>query len=140
MVTVKFGSKSYELHIDEQLKTLTGTESMMVEDYLGGWARFRAPENATRSTIVIVWLAMREAGEQKTLEEIADTPGLMFGDVFDLMDDDGEGEPVDPMVKPDRPLADRNGSNGSTDGTTGSGDGPVRSDGTGQPLSVVSTA
>lgn len=130
MMTVTFLGKEYVFDMDEQLKTLTGSESIMVEDYLGGWQGLTAQSNRTRAGVVFIWIAKRMAGEPATFEEIADTPGLMFGDdVFDLQDDDDK--PEDPMVDPGRPLQSRNGSNGSTDGTTDSVAGPVTSASTG---------
>lgn len=137
MITLVFGDQRYRISVDDQLKSLTGAESIMVEDYVGGWPNFQAPHNMTRSLIVLIWLAKRSAGEQATFDEIAETPGLVFGGVVDMVDD--EGEPVDPMVDPGRPLAEPNGSNGSTGGSIGSEATPETSASSGLPASAAST-
>lgn len=90
MIHVTFGGKEYRYDIKTQMESLTGTESILVEDYLGGWSRFRDPGNFTRSAVVMVWLAKRSAGEKATFEEIADTPGMPFGDAFQTADDDAD--------------------------------------------------
>lgn len=115
MLTVTFKEKAYEFDLQEALSSLTGTESMLVEDYLGGWHRFREPGNITRSTIVMVWLAKRSAGETTTFEEIAATPGLVFGDAVIIEGD--PDDPEDPAEPPARPLAERSASNGLSDGS-----------------------
>ncbi len=138
MLTVKFGERSYELNLDEQLKSLTGTESILVEKYLGGWGMFRSPECVTQSAVVLVWLAKRAAGEEMTFEAIEATPGLLFGDALELIDDDSD-EPQDPMTEPASPLAATNGPNGSSGGTAASEATPETSDSSGIPDSPVST-
>jgi hypothetical protein len=79
------GDGDYPLDINAALADLTGDETAMVEDYLGGWDNFDLTGNRTaRSLIVTVWLAKRQAGKTVTLEEVAATKGLMFGDVLDM--------------------------------------------------------
>jgi hypothetical protein len=112
MLKVTFRGKQYEYDVKEQMEALTGTESIMVEDYLGGWSQFRAPANMTRSAVVMVWFALRSAGEPKTFEEISDTKGFPFQDEAFTADDtddlDGQSPPEPtPMTttaqKPDSP-------------------------------------
>lgn len=130
MITVTFLGREYAFDMNEQLKTLSGSESILVEDYLGGWSGLQDSKNRTRAGVVFIWLGKRAAGEPTTFEEIADTPGLMFNDdVFDLHDDGDK--PEDPMVDPGRPLASKNASNGSTDGTIDSADTLATSDSSG---------
>lgn len=90
MITVTFKGTKYEYDVKAALEGLTGTESILVEDYLGGWSRFRDPSNFTRSAVIMVWLGKKQAGEKATFEEIADTAGMPFGDVFESADDDGD--------------------------------------------------
>lgn len=135
MVIVTFGERKYEFGLDDALKSLTGTESMLVEEFLGGWGRFRDPGNVTRSLIIIVWLAKRSAGETATFDEIAATPGLVFGDMVEIDDVD---EPQDPMTRPSRPLAETSAENASIDGGNGSAAIQVTSDSSGQPPSPAS--
>ena len=132
MLTIQFGESTYEFDLDEQLKTLTGTESMLVEEFIGGWERFRDPAHMTRSTIVLVWLAKRSAGEVATFDEIAGTPGLIFGDALTLTDD-GDAPSNPDEDTPAGPLAPSVSLNGSSDGTTVSEHGPETSDSTGVP-------
>jgi hypothetical protein len=139
MLTVKVGEKTYELDMDESLRSLTGLESATVEEFIGGWHMFDAEGHSTRSLIVILWLAMRSGGEATSLDEVANMPGLMFGDLVEI-DDDGEGRPQDPMEDPGRPLDESNASNGSSGGTLGSEAIPETSDSSGIPLSPASTA
>jgi hypothetical protein len=97
MLKVTFRGKVYEYDVKEQMEALTGTESIMVEDYLGGWSQFRAPANMTRSAVVMVWFALKAAGEPKTFEEIAGTKGFPFKDDAFTADDtdtlDGQSPP-----------------------------------------------
>ena len=81
----------YPLDVDETLADLTGTETAMIEEYLGGWEHFGG--GSTRSVIVTIWLAKRQAGLRVSLEEVAETKGLIFGDVLDLKEMNG-GPPV----------------------------------------------
>jgi hypothetical protein len=106
--------KLYEVDITKSLGDLTGTESIAVEEYLGGWDKFRAAGTTTRSLIVMVWLARRQAGEATTLEEIADsTRGLVFGKVIDNFDAEDDVGPPD--HSPPAPSATPGGSDGSDD-------------------------
>lgn len=139
MITVTFLGREYRYDMDEQLKTLSGSESILVEDYLGGWAGLQDPKQTTRAGIVLIWLAKRAAGEKATFGEIADTPGLMFGEGVFEIENDGD-DPVDPMVVPSaRPLAETNGSPGSNGGDPGSADTTETSGSTGLPVSAGST-
>jgi hypothetical protein len=136
MLTVRFGNDTYELDLEAALKGLTGAETLMVEDFLGGWDKFRSPSNVTRSTVVIVWLAKKHAGGPGarsatgrgwiTFDEILATPGLVFGDVVELTDDedntdagDGQSPPADAAALNSSPrLSDVPGSR-STLASTG---------------------
>jgi hypothetical protein len=115
MLKVTFKGKVYEYDVKEQMEALTGTESIMVEDYLGGWSKFRAPANMTRSAVVMVWFALKAAGEPKTFEEISDTKGFPFQDDAFTADDtdtlDGQSPPEPtPLTttapKPDSPAGE----------------------------------
>lgn len=78
-LTVKIkGDGDYPLDVDATLADLTGTETAMLEDYLGGWQNFG--HGTTRGLIVTIWLAKRQAGKAVSLEEIAEMKGLVFGD------------------------------------------------------------
>ncbi len=113
MITVRIDDKTYTMpSASEPLAALTGDESLMVEEYLGGWDQLG--QKLTKSAVVMVWLALKQAGEPRTFEEIQTIPGLTFGGVIE---DDGVGEPEDPMKDPGRPLAAPNGSNGLTAGS-----------------------
>lgn len=138
MLTVKVGETAYEFDVDEQLKTLTGIESALVEEFVGGWGRFDVKGQRTRSLIVIVWMAMRSAGEAVTLEDVAEMPGLVFGGLVSL-DDDGEDEIANPMEDPGRPLDETNASAESTGGSTVSAATTATSGSTGIPRSPTST-
>jgi hypothetical protein len=96
------GGVAYEVDVTAQLATLTGTESITVEEYLGGFDKFRASGTTTRSVIVMLWLARRQAGETVTLDEVADTRGLVFGDVIEEFDEEDAAEDlgVDPGLTP----------------------------------------
>lgn len=111
---VKFGDETYEYDLDEQLRSLTGLESAELEEFLGGWKKFRSGAATVRTTIVLIWLGKRAAKQVTTLDEIAATPGLMFTDMVDIEDDD-EG-PEDPSEDPGRPLAEPNDAHASSDG------------------------
>lgn len=135
MITVTLTEGVYTLpSADDALASLTGKESVRVEDYLGGFENFG--RQVARSTVVTVWLALRAAGQPRTFDEIEQIPGLVFGGI---VTDDGEGEPEDPMVDPGRPLAGRNEPNGSEDGTSDSPASPETSGSTTSPHSTVST-
>lgn len=81
---LKIGGKAYPLPIEEVLADLTGAESIMLEDYLGGWDRLDIKGAATRSVIVLVWLAKHHAGEEIEITEIEAMRGLVFGDTVDV--------------------------------------------------------
>lgn len=101
MMRVTFQEKVYEFELKDVLEALTGRETVMVEGYMGGWPNFRHPSHMARSTVVLVWLALRSAGKAAmTLDEIEDIPGLVFGDVWTVHDDeqddlDGQSPPAD---------------------------------------------
>lgn len=119
---IKIGELVYELDIEQELRNLTGHETMMIEDYLGGWSKFRAPENRTRSVVVMVWLAKKSAGESTTLDEIADMPGLVFGDAVKELKDNKDGQ---------SPPGERSASTGGDE--TDAASTPPRSGGSGRP-------
>jgi hypothetical protein len=112
---IKFGDETFDYELDEQLKSLTGLESAEIEDFLGGWDNFRQRKATAKTSILLVWLGKRAAGQTTTLEEIGNTPGLLFGDVFEVLEGEDD-EPENPMEEPSRPLAERNGDEGSSDG------------------------
>jgi hypothetical protein len=123
-LTVRIFGKDYALPLDEVLQSLTGEETMMVEDFLGGWDKFRSPSNVTRSVIVIVWLAKRHAGEKATFAEIAKLEGLVFGDAVEVVDED-EDTPLEHSAATS-PVEDSS----STQATSGAN---------GSPITVAST-
>ncbi|MCR4340954.1 MAG: hypothetical protein NUW01_13825, partial [Gemmatimonadaceae bacterium] len=82
-------------------------------------------KHATRSMIVMLWLAKHHAGEKDTLEDVAAIKGLVFGGVVEVSGDDDA--PEDPLKDAGRPLAEPNGSTGSTGGSAGSERGPETS-------------
>lgn len=92
-IRVKVGDNQYEFDVEATLQKLTGHQTMMLEDYLGGWENFRAPHNQTRSVIALVWLAKHAASEETTLDEIANLPGLVFGNTVE--DLDGQSPPAE---------------------------------------------
>lgn len=87
------GDGAYPLDVDATLADLTGDETMMLEEYLGGWDKFAIGSGSTRSVIVTIWLAKRQAGQTVTLDEIAATKGLVFGDVFEVEEVTNGGPP-----------------------------------------------
>lgn len=87
------GEGDYPLDVEATLADLTGTETAMLEEYLGGWDNFGG--NSVRSVIVTIWLAKRQAGKTVTLEEIAATKGLIFGDAFETVEVNGDGPPAE---------------------------------------------
>lgn len=89
---VIYQTTEYDLPLDKVLEGLTGAQSALLEDYLGGWNKFRSAEATTRSAVVLVWLAQYHAGQPTNLEVIESTPGLLFGpdSVFSLREDDTE--------------------------------------------------
>jgi hypothetical protein len=137
MLTVTFDGRAYDLPLQEVLSDLTGEESAVIEDYLGGWDRFRTQANATRTMIVMVWLAKRHAGEHTTLQEIANTKGLVFGNAVQLEGD--PEDPEDPKQPPNRPLAETNAKSASSAGSAASEATPATSDSSGQLPSPAST-
>lgn len=88
---VVIAGKPYEFELEEVLQDLTGKETVMLEDYLGGWENLRDRVSA-RSIVVWVWISKRSAGESITLEQIEDMKGLMFGDTVELADVDPPDE------------------------------------------------
>lgn len=88
------GDGDYELDINATLAELTGAETMLLEEYLGGWDNFDVVSGSTRSVIVTIWLAKRQAGKTVTLDEIASIKGLVFGDALDVQEVNGTGPPA----------------------------------------------
>ena len=116
MVTVKLDGTTFEMgSVSSALAALTGDESLLLEEYIGGWDQLG--KKITKSAVVMVWLALRVNGQPRSLEEIQAIPGIAFGDI---LNDDGIGEPEDPMRDPGRPLVTGNASNGSTNGSDAS--------------------
>ena len=141
MLTIRHGEKEYAFDEIAALESLTGEESAAVEDFLGGWHRFRDNTNRTRTVIVMVWLAKRSAGEQVTLDDVAKLPGLIFGANAPEIVEPAPDED-DPMRDPGRPLAETNGAHESTagSGASDSSSTPETSAVSGPHLSDVSTA
>jgi hypothetical protein len=133
---IKFGDEVYDYDLDEQLKSQTGLESAAIEEFLGGWQNFRAQTATTKTTILLIWLGKRASGQTDTLEDVGNTPGLMFGDMIDIGDDD---EPEDPMRDPGRPLAETSDAPELNGGSEGSELSLVTSAGSGDQLSEDST-
>jgi hypothetical protein len=113
---IKFGDEEFDYELDEQLKSLTGLESAEIEDFLGGWDNFRQRKATAKTSILLVWLGKRAAGQTATLEEIGNTPGLLFGDVFEVLRGEDD-EPENPMEDPGRPLVEQNDDDASNDGS-----------------------
>ncbi len=84
--------KDYPLPVDDVLEDLTGTESAMLEDYLGGWGNFSV-DASTRSAVVTIWLALRHNGQTRSIEAIEQTKGLLFGDALDIAEVDAANPP-----------------------------------------------
>lgn len=83
IVKVK-GEPDLPLDVDAALADLTGDETVMLEEYLGGWQNFDITKGSARSVIAVIWLARRQAGQKSTLGEIGQIKGLLFGDAFDI--------------------------------------------------------
>jgi hypothetical protein len=82
------GDGEYPLDIEATMADLTGDETAMIEDYLDGLDNFDLQgRKSTKSVIVAVWLAKRQAGRHVTLAEVGAIKGLMFGDVLDMGED-----------------------------------------------------
>ena len=94
-----------EYDTNEVLADLTGDESVAIEEYLGGWENFRAEGKATRSLIVMVYLAKHSQGSKMTLQDVASQKGLMFGDRVDVEDLDDDGPPAEGGATPSTPQA-----------------------------------
>jgi len=84
IVTVE--GKPYPLAVHDTMTRLTGKETIMLEEYLGGWENFDLGSRSTRSMVVTVWLAMHANNAHTTLENIENIPGLVFGDAVDVED------------------------------------------------------
>lgn len=93
-ITIK-GDGEYPLDVDETLADLTGAETIMLEEYLGGWDKFDLSGGSTRSLIVCVWLAKRQAGKKTSLDEIGEIKGLVFGDALQVDSEDTDAGPPD---------------------------------------------
>jgi len=89
------GDGDYPLDPEAALADLTGTETIMLEEFLGGWDKFDPRGATTRSLVAIIWLAKRQAGKDVSLDEVAEIKGLMFGDVFDLEEVSNGGPPAE---------------------------------------------
>lgn len=81
---LKIGGKDYPLPLEDVLADLTGAESIMLEDYLGGWEHFSITSGTTRSVVVLVWLAKHHAGEKVEITDIEAMKGLVFGDAVEV--------------------------------------------------------
>lgn len=92
---VTLNGREYELEVEATLADLTGAETLMLEEYLSGWEHFGS--GTTRSAIVTIWLAKRQAGEQVSLEEIEGVKGLLFGGALELSEVNG-GPPAEAAV------------------------------------------
>ena len=114
------GDGDYPLNIEEALADLTGAETVVLEEYLGGWDRFDIKAGNARSVIAIIWLAKRQAGKDVSLEQVAETKGLIFGDAFDLEEVKNGGPPA-PAAQ-DAALISESSSSASTSETSGDGD------------------
>lgn len=125
MLKLKFLETEYELPLEKTLQSLTGKQTLMLEDYLGGWDKFQTGGTInTRSVVVLVWLALHHAGRTATLDEIEDTPGLLFGDALKEVED-----------VPDAPLPGSEPTLSEADSSSS----PETSAATGTQLSPVST-
>lgn len=95
MLVVKVrGEGDYELDVEQTMADLTGSETLELEEFLGGWDKFDLTGATTRSIVVLVWLAKRAAGKKASLEEILDMRGLVFGDAIEL-EEAKEGPPAE---------------------------------------------
>lgn len=83
---LKIEGKFYALPFEEVLEGLTGKQTVMLEDYLGGWGNLNFENPNTRSVVVLVWLAKHHAGEETTLDAIEDMKGLVFGGAVEEVD------------------------------------------------------
>ena len=83
---LKIEGKFYALPFEEVLENLTGKESLMLEDYLGGWESLDFDNPNTRSIVVMVWLAKHHAGEHVSLDDIENMKGLVFGSAVEEVD------------------------------------------------------
>ena len=119
-VIVKVAGEDYPLDFEQTMADLTGEETVQLEEYLGGWEKFDLRGATTRSVIVLIWLAKRQAGKHATLEQIAQTKGLIFGDAFDIV----EVKDGPPVVAPDSGRS----SSSSESTSESSGDGNSSSD------------
>lgn len=132
-VRVRIEGRVYDFFVAATLQSLTGKETIALEDYLGGWSNFRQDGANTRSLVVIVWLAKRQAGEHVTFDEIEEMPGLLFGDTLQDLDEEGETPSA-------APFDDSGTGPGQAVKETDSSSTPATSAGTGPPLSAVSSA
>lgn len=81
---VKVEGTDYPLNASNTLRELTGKETILLEEYLGGWENFDLGGRSTRSMVVTVWLAMHANGSQITIDEIENMKGIVFGDTVDV--------------------------------------------------------
>lgn len=110
MLVVKVrGEGDYELDVEQTMADLTGSETLELEEFLGGWDKFDLTGATTRSIVVLVWLAKRAAGKKASLEEILDMRGLVFGDAIELE----EAKEVPPAEAPDSGLSNSSSESNS---------------------------
>lgn len=83
---LKVNGEFFPLPLDEVLANLTGTESLMLEEYLGGWANFDPSGMSTRTVVVLVWLAKHHAGQEVDIMEVEGMKGLVFGGTVEEVD------------------------------------------------------
>lgn len=88
---LKIAGKFYPLPIDDVLADLTGSETLMLEEYIGGWDKLDMSGHSTRSVIALVWLAKHHAGEDMELAEIEEMKGLVFGNTVEVVDGPPDG-------------------------------------------------
>ncbi len=106
---IKVDGKLYELSFEDAMADLTGAESAMLEDYLGGWENFVWDRPHTRSTVVLVWIAKNSAGETVPLAEIEQMKGLVFGNTVEVVD----GPPSEAADAASASSAETSATNGS---------------------------
>lgn len=104
-----------EINISDVLEDLTGEETLLVEDFLGGWENFDQSGESAKSVVLLYYLARRGHNPKVTLKDILKEKGILFGDRIELEDLDEEGE--------DRPPAD-GGETPSTPSETSDDSGP----------------
>ena len=107
----------YEISISDVLEDLTGEETLLVEEFLGGWENFDQTGESAKSVILLYYLAKRGHNAKVTLKEILKEKGLLFGDRIELEDLDEEGEPSPPDEGGETPSTPSETSDDSGTGT-----------------------